>query len=77
MSFNGKEIKGVLLDITGVLVESSSSGPRAIAGSVEAVEALKKADIPVRFVTNETQRTRQNLVEMLHSNGFSMPVDSV
>ena len=51
MSLNGKVVKGVLLDITGVLVESSTSGPKAIAGSVEAVKKLEDAGIPVRFVT--------------------------
>ena len=92
MSLNGKVINGVLLDITGVLVESSTSGPKAIPGSVEAVKKLEDAGIPVRFVTvtypndtisfldinlrnnfqNETQRTRSSLVQMLHSNGYSM-----
>ena len=73
MSFHGKTIKGVLLDITGVLVEGTSEGPRAIPGSVEAVENLQKAGIQVRFVTNETQCTRQKLVEKLHRVGYSMP----
>ena len=30
MSLNGKDIKGILLDITGVLVESTNSGSKAI-----------------------------------------------
>jgi len=73
MNLNGKTIKGVLLDISGVLVEDS----KAIKGSVEAVKALKDANIPVRFVTNETQRTRKSLVAMLHSNGFDMSLEQV
>jgi len=77
MNLNGKTIKGVLLDISGVLVESSTTGPKAIKGSVEAVKALKDANIPVRFVTNETQRTRKSLVAMLHSNGFEMSLEQV
>ena len=37
-------MKGVLLDITGVLVESSATGDgKAIPGSVEAVRKLKEA----------------------------------
>ena len=72
MSFNGSRVKGVLLDITGVLVEGTSDGPKAIKGSVEAVSRLEAAGVQVRFVTNETQRTRSNLVEMLHKNGYSM-----
>jgi len=41
-----KEIKGVLLDITGVLVESSSNSDGiAIQGSAEAVKKLQDAGI--------------------------------
>ncbi len=45
MSFNGKAIRGVLLDITGVLMESSSveDAKLAIPGSVEAVQKLTTA----------------------------------
>ena len=40
----GKAVKGVLLDITGVLVESSAVGDgRAIQGSVDAVKRLDAA----------------------------------
>ena len=40
----GRAVKGVLLDITGVLVESSSTGDgTAIPGSVDAVRKLKDA----------------------------------
>ncbi|TRY63027.1 hypothetical protein TCAL_05569 [Tigriopus californicus] len=95
MSFNGKPIKGVLLDITGVLAESSAEGDgQVIFGSVEAVKKLTDkgllkhgksrneispgvkvfpfSGIQVRFLTNETQRTRRNLMEKLHRLGFSM-----
>ena len=43
MSFNGKVIKAVLLDITGVLTESTSDGSRPIQGSVEAVQRIVDA----------------------------------
>ena len=44
MTFNGKKIKGILLDITGVLTESvSGGGSRPVAGSVEAVNRIKAA----------------------------------
>ena len=33
--------------------------------------------IPVRFVTNETQKTRTALVQKLHRLGFSMPDENV
>lgn len=42
MSLNGRPVKGVLLDITGVLAESSSEGDGvAIQGSVQAVQKLR------------------------------------
>ncbi|ESO97211.1 hypothetical protein LOTGIDRAFT_226773 [Lottia gigantea] len=62
-------IKGILLDITGVLYES---GGQAIDGSIDAVARLMKSKIPVRFCTNETSCTRKALVEKLHRFGFSM-----
>ena len=44
MTFNGKKIKGVLCDITGVLTESvSGGGSMPIEGSVKALERLKAA----------------------------------
>ncbi|GBL78075.1 Phospholysine phosphohistidine inorganic pyrophosphate phosphatase [Araneus ventricosus] len=63
------DVKGILLDITGVLYES---GDGAIKGSVEAIEKLRHSKIPFRFVTNETQRTRPDLVAKLKSIGFSI-----
>ncbi|CAL1274784.1 unnamed protein product [Larinioides sclopetarius] len=63
------DVKGILLDITGVLYES---GHGAIKGSVEAIEKLRHSKIPFRFVTNETARTRPNLVTKLKSIGFSL-----
>jgi ribonucleotide monophosphatase NagD (HAD superfamily) len=52
MSLNGRSIRGVLLDITGVLIESSSVHETGldIPGSVQAVQKL--ADAGVRFFTN-------------------------
>jgi len=73
MSFRGKPVKGVLLDITGVLLEDG----KAIQGSVEAVQKLKNANIDVRFVTNETQLTRNKLVEKLHGQKFTMPEEAI
>ena len=45
MSLNGKPVRGVLLDITGVLMDSSSVRETGldIPGSVEAVQKLLDA----------------------------------
>jgi|APCry1669189472_1035225.scaffolds.fasta_scaffold323653_1 hypothetical protein len=47
MSLNGRKISGVLLDITGVLMESSSVEETGldIPGSVEAVKKLVEAGL--------------------------------
>ena len=41
------------------------------------MKSLERAKIPVRFVTNETQKTRKSLVEMLHSLGYEMRLEQV
>ena len=41
------------------------------------MKSLERAKIPVRFVTNETQKTRKSLVEMLHSLGYVMRLEQV
>ncbi|XP_054716449.1 phospholysine phosphohistidine inorganic pyrophosphate phosphatase-like [Uloborus diversus] len=64
------DVKGVLLDITGVLYESGQK--HAIPGSVEAICKLRKLNIPFRFVTNETQRTRESLIKKLQAFGFEI-----
>lgn len=61
-----RPIRGILLDITGVLKDGGS----AIPGSVEAVNKLRDASIPFKLVTNETQATRSSLTKLLTSFGF-------
>ncbi|KAM7286476.1 phospholysine phosphohistidine inorganic pyrophosphate phosphatase isoform X1 [Ixodes scapularis] len=65
-----KPIRGLLLDICGVLYESGDT--KAIAGSVEAVKMLRTSKIPFRFITNETQRTKAQLLSLLHRIGFDV-----
>ncbi|KAG0430307.1 hypothetical protein HPB47_022796 [Ixodes persulcatus] len=65
-----KPIRGLLLDICGVLYESGDT--KAIPGSVEAVKMLRTSKIPFRFITNETQRTKAQLLSLLHRIGFDV-----
>ncbi|XP_063611854.1 phospholysine phosphohistidine inorganic pyrophosphate phosphatase-like isoform X1 [Penaeus indicus] len=67
-----KPIKGVLLDITGVLYESGEGIGTVIPGSVEAVEKLKANGIPVRLVTNETCATRTAVINKLQVHGYKV-----
>lgn len=75
--FNGKTIKAVLLDITGVLTESTKDGSRPIDGSAQAVQKILDAGIEVRFVTNETQKTRRQIQAKLHQHGFTMKEEEI
>lgn len=78
MELLDKPVKGVLLDVTGVLAESCTTGDgTAIPGSVEAVASLEAAGIAVRFVTNESQRTRASLKNKLHRLGFCMEESTI
>ncbi len=63
----------LLLDLDGTLY--TDAGP--IAGAWEAVAALRRRDIPFRFVTNTTRRSRAGLVERLRSYGFTVEPEEV
>ncbi|XP_057590945.1 phospholysine phosphohistidine inorganic pyrophosphate phosphatase isoform X3 [Hippopotamus amphibius kiboko] len=65
-------VRGVLLDISGVLYDSGEDGGRPIAGSVEAVARLKQSRLKVRFCTNESQKSRGDLVQLLQRLGFDI-----
>ncbi|QGF22559.1 HAD-IIA family hydrolase [Raineyella fluvialis] len=64
---------GLLLDIDGVLVISW----QAIDGALQAFETLRRADVPMRLVTNTTSRTREGITEALRSAGFPVQQDEV
>ncbi|XP_054585035.1 phospholysine phosphohistidine inorganic pyrophosphate phosphatase isoform X3 [Eptesicus fuscus] len=65
-------VRGVLLDISGVLYDSGEGGGRPIAGSVEAVARLRRSGLKVRFCTNESQKSRGRLVGELRRLGFDV-----
>jgi len=59
-------VKGILLDISGVLRD----GEIPIPGSLEAFKRLKASGLPVRLVTNESQVTRQESLDKLLKLGY-------
>ncbi|KAL1137961.1 hypothetical protein AAG570_009656 [Ranatra chinensis] len=61
-----RPIKGLILDIAGVLKD----GDIAIPGSVEAVAKLQAAGFPFRLVTNETLKTKKVITKTLNMLGF-------
>ncbi|OZC07719.1 HAD hydrolase family [Onchocerca flexuosa] len=77
MNLNNKPVKGFLLDITGVLYNSDPNKiGRVIEGSVEAVNRLY-AESAVRFVTNESTRSRKHLFEKLTKLGFTLKEEHI
>ncbi|XP_066522338.1 phospholysine phosphohistidine inorganic pyrophosphate phosphatase isoform X2 [Hoplias malabaricus] len=72
-----RSIKGVILDMCGVLYDSGEGGGVPIDGSVAAVKRLKASDLQLRFCTNETQATREKFVAKLRRMGFEIEVSEV
>lgn len=70
-------VRGFLLDITGVLYNSSKNGlGEAIPGSAEAVKRLYE-ESRVRFVSNDSCATPKQLVEKLCKLGIFIDVKHV
>ncbi|XP_076855956.1 phospholysine phosphohistidine inorganic pyrophosphate phosphatase isoform X2 [Brachyhypopomus gauderio] len=72
-----RSLKGVILDMCGVLYDSGEGGGLPIEGSVEAVKRLKASDLQLRFCTNETQATRERFVAKLRRMGFEIDITEV
>jgi HAD superfamily hydrolase (TIGR01458 family) len=66
-SANPPNIAGVLLDLDGVLYV----GNQVIEGAVQAIETLRSAAIPIRFITNTSTQARSSLLDKLRKLGFS------
>jgi len=78
MSLNGLPVEGVLCDITGVLAESSSDGDGVVVpGSIDAIKRLGDAGIKVKFVTNESARTRASLHAKLTRLGYIINMEDI
>jgi HAD superfamily hydrolase (TIGR01458 family) len=66
-------IRGVLLDLSGVLYV----GDQEIPGAVAAVERLRDAGLPLRCLTNTTRSTRDRVHAKLASLGFAIETDEI
>jgi HAD superfamily hydrolase (TIGR01458 family) len=66
-------IDGLLLDIDGVLSISGEPVP----GSIQAMDAFRRAEVPVCLITNTTTHTRTALAETLRSVGFDVGPDRI
>jgi HAD superfamily hydrolase (TIGR01458 family) len=63
-----EDIKGLLLDIDGVLAVSWEPLP----GAVETLSWLRDRSIPFRLITNTTTHTREALAQTLRDAGFAV-----
>ncbi|GAB3370382.1 TIGR01458 family HAD-type hydrolase [Spongiibacter taiwanensis] len=61
-------VKGLLLDIGGVLTEDGSALPQALEG----MAAVRKTQLPLRFLTNTSRRTARQVATELRSLGFEL-----
>lgn len=66
-------IKGVLLDLSGVLY----TGDEIIPGAIEAVEKLQEKRLPVRFITNTTRTPGQKTINKLAGMGFNIREEEI
>ncbi len=65
-------IKGILLDIAGVLYE----GDRAVVGAVDALRELS-AGYPLRLLTNTTRQKSDSILSRMKDMGFEVEKESV
>lgn len=66
-------MRGVLIDIAGVLVDRGA----AIPGALGAFDRLRDAGIPLRLVTNTTSRPRRVLLNELTALGFDITAEEL
>ncbi len=64
---------GYLIDMDGVLYR----GPQLIPGADEFIRQLRRRDIPFRFLTNNSQRTRRDVVAKLARMGVEVEEEHV
>lgn len=61
-------LKAILFDISGVLHVDK----KPIPGAVEIISKLRHAGVPMRFVTNTSRSTSQNMLSSLKKMGFAV-----
>jgi HAD superfamily hydrolase (TIGR01458 family) len=67
------DIDGLLIDIDGVLTVSWAP----IDGAPDALAAVRRSGLPLRFATNTTTRTRGEVAELLSEAGMATSTDEI
>uniref|UniRef100_F6YYU4 Haloacid dehalogenase-like hydrolase domain-containing protein 2 n=1 Tax=Ciona intestinalis TaxID=7719 RepID=F6YYU4_CIOIN len=73
MSGSLKQIKAVLIDLSGTL----HVGNNIIPGAQNAVNKLRKSRLKIKFVTNTTKESHQSLHDRLNRLGFEVKKDEI
>ncbi len=68
-----RDVRGVILDIDGVLQFQGKAYP----GAADAVRALRDAGLTLRFLSNSTLHSRRSRAERLQQMGFAISPDEV
>ncbi|MGA9442061.1 MAG: TIGR01458 family HAD-type hydrolase [Methyloceanibacter sp.] len=66
-------IRGILLDLAGVVYE----GDHVLPNALEAVRQLHSTGLPIRFVTNTTTKTKKALLARLTGLGLEITSDEL
>jgi HAD superfamily hydrolase (TIGR01458 family) len=66
---NNLNIKGLLIDLDGVIYNDT----QLIPGAAKTIEYLQKNEIPFRFITNTTMKSRETLQKKLSGFGIEVP----
>ncbi len=61
------KIRGLLIDLDGVIYNDS----QPIPGAVDAIRFVRERNIPFRFITNTTMKSREALAAKLNAMGIS------
>lgn len=66
-------LKAVFFDLSGVLYV----GAQAIPGAVAAISRIRASHLQLRFVTNTSRRTREQVMTDLYNLGFELAADEL
>ena len=68
-----KGIKGILIDLDGVLYV----GDHPVEGAQATIESLMQKDYTLRFVSNTTRKCKKTIANRLSAMGFCIPEEYI